>query len=141
MRVGVHISDGPCPYVEILMRKFTHPTRLLILLAVAACAGSGRSGPRRDPNLITLQELNEVSDRSAYDAVDRLRPSWLIPRGRSSGIPAVIWDGRPYRLDILRTMPLEQVQEMAYITALDATTLYGTGYPSGAIRVTSRRTR
>ena len=48
-------------------------------------------------------------------------------------------NNRPYRLDLLRTMPLEQVQEMSYVSAIDATTLYGTGYSGGAIRVTSRR--
>ena len=138
-KIGSTYVDGTCPYVEILMRKFTHPTRLLILLAVAACAGSGRSGPRRDPNVITLQEMNGVSDRSAYDALERLRPQWLTQRGRSAALPGLIWDNRPYRLDLLRTMPLEQVQEMSYVSAIDATTLYGTGYSGGAIRVTSRR--
>jgi len=123
------------------MRKFKHPTRLLILLAVAACAGSGRSGPRRDPNLITLAEMNQVPDRSAYEAIERLRPRWLIAR-RGGALPGVIWDGRPnYRVDVLRNMPLEQIQEMEYVSALDATTLYGTGYAGGAIRVTSRRRR
>ena len=121
------------------MRILKRHSRLLIVLAIAACASSGRSGLRRDPNLITLAELNGVSDRAAYDAIERLRPRWLTQRGRNSGLPAVIWDGRPYRLDILRTMPLEQIGELEYISALDAATLYGTGYPSGAILVTSRR--
>ena len=121
------------------MRTLKRPSQLLIVLVVAACASSGRSGPRRDPNLITLAELNEVSDRAAYDAIERLRPRWLTVRGRNSGLPSVIWDGRPYRLDILRNMPLEQVAELEYVSAIDATTLYGTGYPSGAILVTSRR--
>ena len=120
------------------MRTLKRPSLVLIVLAVAACASSGRSGPRRDPNLITLAELNEVSDRAAYDAIQRLRPRWLTARGRNRGLPAVIWDGRPYRLDMLRSMPLEQISELSYISAIDATTLYGTGFSNGAIRVTSR---
>jgi hypothetical protein len=126
----------------MLMRKFPHPARLLIVLALAACAGSGRSGPPRDPNVITLQELNEVSDRSAFDAIERLRPRWLTVRGRNGSLPGVIWDGRPnYRIEVLRSMPLEQIKEMAFVSAIDATTMYGTGYSGGAIQVTSRRRR
>jgi hypothetical protein len=41
----------------------------------------------------------------------------------------------------VETFTLEQVQEMSYVSAIHATTLYGTGYSSGAIRVTSRRRR
>ncbi len=125
------------------MRALKHPSRLLIIFAVAACASGGRSDGRvrRDPNVITTAELSQVPDRTAYEAIERLRPRWLTARGRNSGLPSVIWDGRPYRLDMLRTMPLEQIETLAFISAIDATTLYGTGYPGGAIQVVSRRRR
>ncbi len=125
------------------MRIHKYPVWLLITLTVAACASSGRgSGSvRRNPDLITLAELNDISDRSAYEAVERLRPRWLRGRGGRTGLPGIIWDDRAYRFDILRTMPIEQVGEMKFINAMDATTLWGTGYPDGIIQVTSRSRR
>ena len=122
------------------MRIHKYPVWLLITLTVAACASSGRvdGGVRRNPDVISLAELNEISDRSAYEAVERLRPRWLRGRGGRTGLPGIIWDDRSYRFDILRSMPIEQVEEMKFINAMDATTLWGTGYPDGIIQVTSR---
>ena len=50
--------------------------------ALAACAsGGGSGGPRRDPNLITAEELAEYTTLSALDVIRRLRPRWLQSRG------------------------------------------------------------
>ena len=107
--------------------------------ALAACASSGGSaGPRRDPNLITAEELAEYSTFTALDAIRRLRPRWLQSRGQTSA--QVIQDGA--RLgdpeNALRSMPVSDIEEMRYLSASDATMRYGTNYPGGAIEITSR---
>jgi len=112
--------------------------------AVAACSSTGGpSGPRRDPNLITFEELEEYATLSALDVVRRLRPRWLTGRGQGSGgmnRPQVIQDGA--RLgdpeNALRSMAVSDIQSIAYLNASDATMRYGTNYPGGAIIVTSR---
>lgn len=113
--------------------------------ALAACSSTGgSSGPRRDPNLITAEELSEYATLSALDVVRRLRPRWLTGRGQGSGgmnRPQVIQDGA--RLgdpdNALRSIAVSDLEELRFLSASDATMRYGTNFPGGAIVVTSRR--
>lgn len=121
-------------------------TRLLFLFAVvvlgSACASSGQPGqsrPRRSSNLITADELSELSVSSAYEAVQRLRPAWLQARGRS-GLPVVYrnntrWGDNPTSLESIR---IDAIREMRFLSASDATTRYGTGFTGGVILVVTR---
>ena len=129
------------------MRTLKHPSRLLITFAVAACAssGGGEGGPRRSANLITAEELTDAFEQSVYQAIQRLRPRWLTARGNASfssaenRLPSVIMDDVPYRLSILDNVRPEEVETLRYISASDATTRWGTGYPAGVIEVRTRR--
>jgi hypothetical protein len=121
-------------------------TRFLSLLAVvilgSACASSGQPGqsrPRRNSNLITREELSELSVSTAYEAVRRLRPGWLQGRGRS-GLPVVYrnnsrWGGDPRSLESIQ---INAISEMRFLNARDATTRYGTGFSGGVILVVTR---
>jgi hypothetical protein len=123
-----------------------HRTRFLSLLAVvilgSACASSGQPGqsrPRRNSNLITAEELSELSVSTAYEAVRQLRPGWLQGRGRQ-GLPVVYrnnsrWGGDPRSLESIRIIA---ISEMRFLSASDATTLYGTGFTGGVILVVTR---
>jgi hypothetical protein len=42
-------------------------------------------------------------------------------------------------LDALRQLSIGNIETMRYLSAADATTKYGTGYPGGVIEVTTRR--
>ena len=42
-------------------------------------------------------------------------------------------------LDTLRQFRSDQIERIEFLNALDATTLYGTGYMGGIIRVVTRR--
>lgn len=125
------------------MRTLKHPSWLLTVVAVAACASSGASdgSPRYDPNLITAEELTERSDaidRSALEAIQRLRPQWMRRTGFRVDLPSVIMDNQPYQLDILESVRPEEIQSMRFLSATDATIRYGTGYTSGVIEVITR---
>ena len=121
-------------------------TRFLSLLAAvilgSACASSGQPGqsrPRRDSNLITAEELSGLTVSSAYEAVRQLRPAWLQPRGRS-GLPVVYrnnarWGNGPRSLESIR---VDNIGEMRFMSASDATTRYGTGFTGGLILVETR---
>jgi hypothetical protein len=113
-------------------------------LALASCGGmaatAGGSSTR-----ITREQLEALESISAYDAIQRLRPTWLQARGPVSlsggnSLPRVhINDSRLSTLDELRSLLTHQVEAMEYRNAADATTLYGTGYPGGVIEVRTRR--
>lgn len=110
--------------------------------ALGACASGGGgggddAGPRRDPNLITRAELSEYTFPSTYDAIRRLRPRWLQSRG--GGAPEAILDGtRLGGPDQLRSINVVDIVSIRYLSASDATTRYGTGFPNGAIEVRTR---
>ena len=107
-------------------------------LAACASSGSGERGARRDPNLITAEELADFNTVSALDAIRRLRPRWL--QGRGNMRPQLVLDGaRMGNLeDGLRSVQAASVRTMRYLNASDATMRFGTNYLGGAIEVVTR---
>jgi hypothetical protein len=124
------------------MRRSRFLSLLPLVILGSACASSGQPGqsrPRRRSNLITAEELSELSVSNAYEAVRRLRPAWLQARGRS-GLPVVYrnnarWGGDPRSLESIR---INVINEMRFLSASDATTRYGTGFTGGVILVATR---
>ncbi len=115
----------------------------LVSALLIAC-GAARSGGARNPNLITTDELRALNVSNAYEAVERLRPMFLRTRGVQSAtaeaqLPVVYIDGiRQGGPEVMRTLPLTDVQEIRYISAADATTRYGTNHTGGAIEIRIR---
>jgi hypothetical protein len=111
---------------------------------LAGCTAAA-SGARGSPDRITREQLETLEVVSAYEAIQRLRPTWLQTRGPTSitggvAVPRVhINDSRQASLDDLRTLSTTSVESMQYFNASDATTLFGTGYPGGLIEVRTRR--
>jgi hypothetical protein len=123
------------------------PFFVLTLAAALACASSGTAGtaPRRDPNLITEQEIAASTESNVYDVVSRLRPMFLKTRGRSTIIAggseyaSVFLDGQYYgELGSLRNIVATQIHEIRYLNGPDAVSKYGMRYGSGAVDVRSK---
>lgn len=119
-------------------------------LATAACATAGQSGTgqesgQRSSNVVTAEDLAAQPMNNLYDALQRLRPRWLVERGATTlgagGNPVVVYvdNQRMGGVQELRNIVLETVQQVRYRDAADATTRYGTGHASGAIEVTTKR--
>lgn len=114
-------------------------------LALAAACSTASQGPARGGgNLITRAELEAVPSSSAFDAVQRLRPHWLSrPRAPSFQLdnPVMVYVDRNQfgALESLRGLSTEQIEQMEFVSARDATTRYGTGHASGVIEVTTRK--
>lgn len=108
------------------------------LAACASAGGSGDGSPRRDPNLITAEELVDYQTVTALDAIRRLRPRWL--QGRGNLRPQAIIDGaRMTNLeDALQSVQAASVRTMRYMNASDATMRFGTNFAGGAIEVITR---
>ena len=117
---------------------------LTLALLLSACAAAS-SASRGSGNVITREQLAALEPLSAFDAIQRLRPTWLQSRGPTSigGAPTLpevhINESRSRSLEELRSLPVAEVESMEYRSAADATTLYGTGYPGGVIEVRTRR--
>ncbi len=124
-----------------------HVPLILVTLTSAACV-VGNVGPSRGGRSqgdIRRPELDQVLSESAYEAVEQLRPSWLFYRRTPTLVnanpePAVYIDqAKLLSLDDLRTIPVQDVEFIRFLSARDATTVYGTGHMWGAIVVVSRR--
>ncbi len=121
------------------MRRLSFSMIALALL-VAACStsGTGDSGPRRNRNLITAEELAELDAiYSVHDAVRRLRATWLS--GRGSNRPRVFIDGVDLGgIEVLQNYRIDTVREIRFVPPSDATLRFGTGFGGGVIEVTTR---
>jgi hypothetical protein len=139
-------------------------TRTFIIaaaLGVGACASSGTASqtadpqttavsapnrPRRDPNVITAEELAARPTLTARQAIEQLRPQFLRVRGTTTLGNAqsqdVIWvyvDGtRMGTLEVLNNIGVHEVREIRYLSPSEATNRYGTGHVQGAILVTRK---
>jgi len=132
---------------------------LLGLAAVAAgCSSAGSAVGGGNPDLITREQMAELSDENAYQVVQRLRPRWLRPRSQATlGTPArrdpvgvgtqpplppmpeiFVDNVRFGPIESLAQISLNELESIEFIDALDATTRYGTGYISGIIHVLTR---
>jgi len=116
---------------------------LAFTLLLAGCGGGAGGGaaaaaPRGSADRIVAAELEAVPQLSAYEAIQRLRPRWLVTR--SGGMPQVHVNGNIQMggVEALRTVRAADIQEIRYLNAADATTRFGTNYVSGAILVTTR---
>lgn len=130
------------------MRPRTAVLFLMVFLASACTTGSAGSDSgetRRDRNVLTAEELEPLNQFSAWDAVQRLRSMWMRPGGiRNSANPSghyphVFMDGSPYgQMEILRTIRVENLSEMRYVSATDATIRYGGQFQGGVILLTTK---
>ena len=123
------------------------PALFLVALVISACAtsGGGETG-RRQRNVITAADLAQLPEVTAYEAVQRLRPRWLSMSrvvgvtGEARQAPKVIVDGMPQGdINALYQYLAQDILELRFLSAADATTRYGVGYPVGAIIVQTRR--
>ncbi len=118
---------------------------LAAFFLVACASSTGTKSPRRSTNLITAEEIAASTARDAYEAIQLLRPEWLIPRGiaspnnpRSTFPAAYINNSRLGDIENLRNVNILSIAEIRFLSAHDATTLLGTGHVGGAITVKTK---
>ena len=134
-------------------------TRILITLVSAAVIGAGCASGGKTAStgtsanatrgtvgasryLVTEDELVNVGDRSAYEALQQLRPSFLHSRDTQTSrnpIPApvdvFVDGGRTEGLEALKGIRASTVKEMRFYEPQDANTKFGTGHNGGVIAV------
>ena len=101
--------------------------------------------PRRDPRVITAEEIEERTETNALDLVRALRSNWLNGRGATSillpeqGISVFVDGVKRGSVDELRFITKESIAQMRSLTASDAQARYGMDNVSGAIEVTTKK--
>jgi len=112
-----------------------------IVLSVAACASSGRTGaatPRSNPDVITAEQIAATHVQNAYDAVSQIRPRFLATQGGttlSHAVRVIVDDVPRGGVSVLRSINASDIVEIRHLSAADATMRWGTGYTGGAIVV------
>jgi hypothetical protein len=133
--VGVLVSGAAC----------AHPTRGSTSRpsALQSSLAYRETQLRSTNHTITAAELGAFRANSVYELVTHLRPQFLrsdhtAPRG--SAEPTVyIDDLLAGPVSVLRSIPVDDVAEIHYVTAVDAFMLHGSKQPGGIISVRLRR--
>jgi hypothetical protein len=119
-------------------------TALAVILV--ACSHGVRESPElapsHDGDFLTAANFAEVKGGTLYDAVQQLRPAWIL-RTRpnpvlSSQTNVIIYmDGARYGagIDGLRTLALSAIATVRYFSPVEATARFGPGHSLGAIEV------
>ena len=116
----------------------------LVAGVILACAPPSTARTAGDPNVITREEILASRVTNAYDAVSRLRPSFLQFHGQTSmtgsdtGYPKVYLDRVPFGdVSSLRSLDVNGISEIHYYNGPAASNRFGLGNVSGAIEVIS----
>ena len=115
-------------------------------MAVTACGTAGRAGSTggsRDE--ITRNLIEALAEDTALGIIRQLRPRWLryrtqaTPRNPEPAYAHVFVDELYFGpLQSLNQISSNEIERIEYLSALDATTRYGTGYLGGIIRIIIR---
>src|SRR5262245_26261832 len=127
------------------------PLLAVCLLVIGACTHRTREtggATPRDPELLTPEELARVKGSTVYDAVQELRPNWIMRSRPNPALPRqtpliVYMDGLRYGagIDVLRTLPVTAAITVQYFTATAAEGRFGPGHSLGAIEVVTKPAR
>lgn len=115
------------------------------LLIVAACATSpGSATADGSAAAISADEMETVRNLDGFEAVRRLRPTWLQTRGVASfnqpgGIKVYVNGMIRGGVSELRTLRARNIETMGFLTAREATTRFGGDHSDGAILVRLKR--
>lgn len=125
-------------------------TRMMVVLlacALAGCAssGSGEVQQRRDPNVITLEEMRTAPRTNALDLVQTRRPQWLRVRGpttfsasRESPVQVYVDNVHIGGPEQLRGVPVPSIESLQYLNPQEASSRFGFDHLNGAILITTR---
>lgn len=127
--------------------KPTWLAALALATLVVGCATTGGSRPA-NRDVITAEDIQKAPPAStAYEVVRLLRPEFLYHRGvhsvnqpvdPSSGIMVYVDGIQVGGVDQLKSIPADNVEEIRWVNARDATTKYGTNHDFGVIAVTTK---
>jgi len=124
--------------------RLTTGVAVAFLLACASATTQGHT-ERGSSNTLTQDQLASTNAEYVYDAVVRLRPTWLSSRG-----PTSVTDATPTSVSVfaggsllgkaeaLKDVRVLDVREVKYWDAASASARFGMGHPRGVIEITRK---
>lgn len=112
----------------------------IFFITLMACATNGPLGERKSVkpryHIPNEEILKIVSASDALDVISQSRPTWL----RSKGIePSVYMNGiQMGDLSALRSISINIIKDIKFLTPSEATTMYGTNNMGGVIEIRTR---
>ena len=126
------------------------PLLAACVLLIGACTHRTRETSEaapHDPEMLTSEELASVKGSTVYDAVQELRPNWLMRSRPNPALPRqgsliLYIDGQRYGagIDGLRTIPITAAVSLQYFSPTSAQGRFGPGHSLGAIEVITKPT-
>jgi hypothetical protein len=119
---------------------------LLAAMTVACSAGTATkaASTRSNPSIITREAVESTDRANAYELVRALRPNWLSKRGvqtitqGTGDIMIYYGTSRLGGTDALRSVDVQSIEQLQFISGSDATQRYGTNHEHGVILITPR---
>ena len=118
---------------------------LLAMFSLGACVKASNA-PQSQRDVITEEEIASSSAVNAYEAVQKLRGTFLSDRGKTTILgnspskPTVYVDGVQYGdITSLRSISATVVQSIRLYRAYEAEQRYGNGVMGGVIEVTTKK--
>jgi len=112
--------------------------------ATPAAPAAAAARPRRNPNVITREEMQERNARNVYDGVRALHGAWLRGSRALNSVTekaptvAVYRDGSLVgSVNALRDMAVESVTTVSYMAPSEAMQRFGSDANGGAILVST----
>ncbi len=118
-----------------------HPVVAPLLVSAALCSACAptsqteEQAPRSSWSPITQSEIQQSVVGDAFEAVRLLRPRWLRPRMGDSAPLVYLHNQRYGGVEWLRVIRCENIYEIRYVNARDATMRWGMGHSAGVIEV------
>jgi hypothetical protein len=130
-----------------MMKRSIRIATSIAMVFALGCASANTQGRASagTGNTITADQLARTNSEYVYDALLKLRPSWLTSRGATS-----ITDATPTSVSVfmgntllgkaesLRDIRVVDVSEVKYWDAASASARFGMGHPRGVIELTRK---
>ena len=129
------------------MRMFvTFGAAAILACACASGGASATSAPRSGSRyLVTQQELASHADRSVYEVLMQLHPTFLRSRDPvtpdhpyADPVDVYVDGGRTEGVDALKSIRASTVKEVRFYEPAEANAHFGTGHNGGLIAVTMK---
>ncbi len=123
--------------------RFITCISLLIVVALTACATTNSKTTYSRHNVLKTEEIRKQVASDAYNLIRNLRPLWLRNRGQRSihfnneaSYPTVyVNDSKHGDIDSLYLISTQQVKEVRFLNASEATIRFGLNHAGGAILI------
>jgi len=120
----------------------------IAVTALVACArpvAQGSGAARGANNVLTVAQLSATNAENVFEAINRLRPSWLTSRGPTSVTNTTPTEVSVFmagtflgHAEVLQQIRVLDVTEVKYWDAGSASARFGMGHPRGVIELTRK---